>query len=174
MRLVQRSRPHAWMGMGGQQQGPPQGCGCLFCRLRLDQSQPGVVDAHPGQRIRLTCRTEGFPPPTIEWQRDGQTLSSPRSGQLLSPPCRPHPTLCRPVGEGAASSHWPVRGSRDGAAGQKAPWAFAEQSVDRGAGQRTGGGRGREAGTVLAVITANVAPREREAGLHHTVCRRAT
>lgn len=114
MRLVQRSRPHAWMGMGGaggRQQGPPQGCGCLFCRLRLDQSQPGVVDAHPGQRIRLTCRTEGFPPPTIEWQRDGQTLSSPRSGQLLSPPCRPHPTLCRPVGEGAASSHWPVRGS---------------------------------------------------------------
>ncbi|XP_014394827.1 PREDICTED: papilin [Myotis brandtii] len=50
-------------------------------RLRLDQSQPGVVDAHPGQRIRLTCRTEGFPPPTIEWQRDGQTLSSPRHQQ---------------------------------------------------------------------------------------------
>ncbi|CAK6431941.1 unnamed protein product [Pipistrellus nathusii] len=50
-------------------------------RLRLDQSQPGVVDAHPGQRVRLTCRTEGFPPPTIEWQRDGQTLSSPRHQQ---------------------------------------------------------------------------------------------
>lgn len=47
-------------------------------RLRLDQNQPGVVDAHPGQRVRLTCRAEGFPPPTIQWQRDGQVLSSPR------------------------------------------------------------------------------------------------
>ncbi|XP_045057934.2 papilin isoform X2 [Desmodus rotundus] len=50
-------------------------------RLRLDQNQPVVVDAHPGQRIRLTCRAEGFPPPAIEWQRDGQTLSSPRHHQ---------------------------------------------------------------------------------------------
>ncbi|XP_072819476.1 papilin isoform X2 [Vicugna pacos] len=47
-------------------------------RLRLDQSQPRVVVAHPGQRIRLTCHAEGFPPPAIEWQRDGQPLSSPR------------------------------------------------------------------------------------------------
>ncbi|XP_019588925.2 papilin [Rhinolophus sinicus] len=47
-------------------------------RVRLDRNKPGVVDAQPGQRIRLTCRAEGFPPPTIEWQRDGQTLSSPR------------------------------------------------------------------------------------------------
>ncbi|XP_051052278.1 papilin [Phodopus roborovskii] len=47
-------------------------------RLRLDRTQPGVVDASPGQRIRLTCRAEGFPPPTIEWQRDGQLVSSPR------------------------------------------------------------------------------------------------
>ncbi|XP_032338203.1 papilin isoform X2 [Camelus ferus] len=47
-------------------------------RLRLDQSQPRVVVAHPGQRIRLTCRAEGFPPPAIEWQRDRQPLSSPR------------------------------------------------------------------------------------------------
>ncbi|XP_057586709.1 papilin isoform X2 [Hippopotamus amphibius kiboko] len=47
-------------------------------RLRPERNQPGVVDAHPGQRIRLTCPTEGFPPPTIEWQRDGQPLSSPR------------------------------------------------------------------------------------------------
>ncbi|MBV97868.1 Papilin, partial [Eschrichtius robustus] len=47
-------------------------------RLRLDRHQPGVVDAHPGQRIRLTCRAEGFPPPSVEWQRDGQPLSSPR------------------------------------------------------------------------------------------------
>ncbi|KAM6170913.1 papilin [Erethizon dorsatum] len=47
-------------------------------RLRLDRTQPGVVDASPGQRIRLTCRADGFPPPVIEWQRDGQALSSPR------------------------------------------------------------------------------------------------
>nr|XP_044629884.1 papilin isoform X7 [Equus asinus] len=47
-------------------------------RLRLDRNQPGVVDAHPGQQIRLICRAEGFPPPAIEWQRDGQPLSSPR------------------------------------------------------------------------------------------------
>ncbi|MBZ3888170.1 Papilin, partial [Sciurus carolinensis] len=47
-------------------------------RLRLDRTQPGVVDTSPGQRIRLPCRAEGFPPPTIEWQRDGQPLSSPR------------------------------------------------------------------------------------------------
>ncbi|XP_070106135.1 papilin isoform X5 [Equus caballus] len=47
-------------------------------RLHLDRNQPGVVDAHPGQQIRLICRAEGFPPPAIEWQRDGQPLSSPR------------------------------------------------------------------------------------------------
>ncbi|XP_048654888.1 papilin isoform X9 [Marmota marmota marmota] len=47
-------------------------------RLHLDRTQPAVVDANLGQRIRLPCRAEGFPPPTIEWQRDGQPLSSPR------------------------------------------------------------------------------------------------
>ncbi|XP_023443612.2 papilin isoform X2 [Dasypus novemcinctus] len=47
-------------------------------RLRLDRNQPGVVDASPGQWIRLTCRAEGSPPPAIEWQKDGQPLSSPR------------------------------------------------------------------------------------------------
>ncbi|XP_021102348.1 papilin isoform X3 [Heterocephalus glaber] len=47
-------------------------------RLRLDGTQPGVVDASPGQRVRLSCRSEGFPPPVIEWQRDGQPVASPR------------------------------------------------------------------------------------------------
>ncbi|XP_008270321.3 papilin [Oryctolagus cuniculus] len=47
-------------------------------RLRLDQNQPSVVEASAGQRVRLTCHAEGFPPPTIEWHRDGQPLSSPR------------------------------------------------------------------------------------------------
>lgn len=78
---------------GGSGQEPLRAVGCLFCRLRLDQNQPVVVDAHPGQRIRLTCRAEGFPPPAIEWQRDGQTLSSPRLVQLLPLPCCPCPVL---------------------------------------------------------------------------------
>lgn len=47
-------------------------------RLRLDRTQPGVIDASPGQQIQLTCHAEGFPVPTIEWQRDGQLVSSPR------------------------------------------------------------------------------------------------
>ncbi|XP_075387368.1 papilin [Tenrec ecaudatus] len=52
-----------------------------MARLRLDQNQPGVVDTSPGQRTRLTCRADSFPPPTIEWQKDGQPLSSPRHQQ---------------------------------------------------------------------------------------------
>lgn len=64
----------------------------LFSRLRLDRTQPGVVDASPGQRIRLTCHAEDFPAPTIEWQRDGQLVSSPRFIQLL--PC---PTVLSPA-----------------------------------------------------------------------------
>lgn len=73
---------------------------CLLCRVRLDRSQPGVLDAQPGQRVRLTCRAEGFPPPTIEWQRDGQPLSSPRFVQLPSPVLPPTPPRlgrCRPL-----------------------------------------------------------------------------
>lgn len=50
-----------------------------------------MLDAQPGQRVRLTCRAEGFPPPTIEWQRDGQPLSSPRFVQLPSPVLPPAP-----------------------------------------------------------------------------------
>lgn len=64
--------------------GNSHGCGCSFCRLRLDRNQPGVVDAHPGQRIRLVCRAEGFPRPTMEWQRNGQPLSSGRFAQCLA------------------------------------------------------------------------------------------
>lgn len=104
MGLVQRPRPQAWMGMGRQWQGALRALG-LFFRLRLDQNQPGVVDARPGQRIRLTCRAEGYPPPAIEWQRDGQTLSSPRFVRLLSLPVQA-------MGAGAARRHlWSVRGS---------------------------------------------------------------
>ncbi|KFO24233.1 papilin isoform X2 [Fukomys damarensis] len=47
-------------------------------RLRLDHTQPGVVDTNPGQQVRLSCRAEGFPSPVIQWQRDGQPVASPR------------------------------------------------------------------------------------------------
>lgn len=80
---------------GGSGKDPLMAVGCLSYRLRLDRNQPRVVDAHPGQRTRLTCRAEGFPPAAIEWQRDGQPLSSPRFVQLLSSPLsclQPHPT----------------------------------------------------------------------------------
>ncbi|XP_010333573.3 papilin isoform X7 [Saimiri boliviensis] len=56
--------------------------------LRLDQNQPQVVDTSPGQQIRLTCRAEGFPPPAIEWQRDGHPVTSPRDLEdLVFLPC---------------------------------------------------------------------------------------
>uniref|UniRef100_F7BTW4 Papilin n=1 Tax=Monodelphis domestica TaxID=13616 RepID=F7BTW4_MONDO len=50
-------------------------------RLSFDRNQPGVVDANIGQRVQLPCRTSGYPPPVIEWQKDGQPLSSPRHQQ---------------------------------------------------------------------------------------------
>ncbi|XP_044515907.1 papilin [Gracilinanus agilis] len=50
-------------------------------RLSFDRNQPGVVDASVGQRVQLPCRTFGYPPPVIEWQKDGQPLSSPRHHQ---------------------------------------------------------------------------------------------
>lgn len=136
MRLRQRSSPQAWMGVGQQWQAPLRDVGCLLCRLRLDRNQPGVVDAQPGQRIRLTCHAEGFPPPTIEWQRDGQTLSSPRFVQLLSPPCcvAPSPTLPPSVQAGGrrscqAASLVSQGLSRDGAAERRVSGPF--QSVVR-------------------------------------------
>lgn len=78
MRLTQRASSQACVRVGAAAARTLSVWGCFLCRLRLDRNQPGVVDARPGQRIRLTCRAEGFPPPTIEWQRDGQLLSSPR------------------------------------------------------------------------------------------------
>ena len=96
---------------------------CLLCRVRLDRSQPGVLDAQPGQRVRLTCRAEGFPPPTIEWQRDGQPLSSPRFVQLPSavlPLTPPHLGRCRPL----------VRPERDPRASRETGF-WAEDSLGR-------------------------------------------
>ncbi|NWU81051.1 PPN protein, partial [Onychorhynchus coronatus] len=50
-------------------------------RLRMDKSEPTVVEANVGERVRLPCTVEASPTLTIEWQKDGQPLSSPRHRQ---------------------------------------------------------------------------------------------
>ncbi|XP_069714313.1 papilin isoform X1 [Phaenicophaeus curvirostris] len=50
-------------------------------RLRMDKSEPSVVEASVGERVRLPCRVEASPALTIEWQKDGRPLSSPRYRQ---------------------------------------------------------------------------------------------
>ncbi|NXJ31915.1 PPN protein, partial [Ciconia maguari] len=50
-------------------------------RLRMDKSEPSVVKANIGERVRLPCTVEASPALTIEWQKDGQPLSSPRHRQ---------------------------------------------------------------------------------------------
>nr|XP_025951590.1 papilin isoform X11 [Dromaius novaehollandiae] len=50
-------------------------------RLLMDKSEPSVVEANVGERVRLPCTVEASPTLTIEWQKDGQPLSSPRHRQ---------------------------------------------------------------------------------------------
>ncbi|KFZ68884.1 Papilin, partial [Podiceps cristatus] len=50
-------------------------------QLRMDKSEPSVVEANIGERVRLPCTVEASPSLTIEWQKDGQPLSSPRHRQ---------------------------------------------------------------------------------------------
>ncbi|NXO81113.1 PPN protein, partial [Sitta europaea] len=50
-------------------------------RLKMDKSEPTVVEANVGERVRLPCTVEASPALTIEWQKDGQPLSSPRHRQ---------------------------------------------------------------------------------------------
>uniref|UniRef100_A0A8B9VLL9 Papilin n=1 Tax=Anas zonorhyncha TaxID=75864 RepID=A0A8B9VLL9_9AVES len=47
----------------------------------LSSSEPSVVEAGIGERVRLPCTVEASPALTIEWQKDGQPLSSPRHRQ---------------------------------------------------------------------------------------------
>uniref|UniRef100_A0A8B9C5R5 Papilin n=1 Tax=Anser brachyrhynchus TaxID=132585 RepID=A0A8B9C5R5_9AVES len=47
----------------------------------LSSSEPSVVEASVGERVRLPCAVEASPALTIEWQKDGQPLSSPRHRQ---------------------------------------------------------------------------------------------
>ncbi|NXB20945.1 PPN protein, partial [Rhagologus leucostigma] len=53
----------------------------LTYRLKMDKSEPTVVEANVGARVRLPCTVEASPALTIEWQKDGQPLSSPRHRQ---------------------------------------------------------------------------------------------
>ncbi|NXK34565.1 PPN protein, partial [Piprites chloris] len=53
----------------------------LTYRLRMDKSEPTVVEASFGERVRLPCTVEASPTLTIEWQKDGRPLSSPRHRQ---------------------------------------------------------------------------------------------
>ncbi|NWS84558.1 PPN protein, partial [Toxostoma redivivum] len=53
----------------------------LAYRLKMDKSEPTVVEANVGERVRLPCTVEASPALTIEWQKDGQPLSSPRHRQ---------------------------------------------------------------------------------------------
>uniref|UniRef100_A0A8D0G8S9 Papilin n=1 Tax=Sphenodon punctatus TaxID=8508 RepID=A0A8D0G8S9_SPHPU len=54
---------------------------CRTTELRLYKNEPSVVDANIGERVRLPCRVEASPTLTIEWQKDGQPLSSLRHRQ---------------------------------------------------------------------------------------------
>ncbi|KGL86288.1 Papilin, partial [Charadrius vociferus] len=54
---------------------------CSATPLRMDKSEPSVVEANVGERVRLPCTVEASPALTIEWQKDGQPLSSPRHRQ---------------------------------------------------------------------------------------------
>ncbi|XP_031966948.1 papilin isoform X4 [Corvus moneduloides] len=53
----------------------------LTYRLKMNKSEPTVVEANVGERVRLPCTAEASPALTIEWQKDGQPLSSPRHRQ---------------------------------------------------------------------------------------------
>ncbi|NXN01937.1 PPN protein, partial [Sylvia borin] len=53
----------------------------LTYRLKMDKSEPTVVETNVGERVRLPCTVEASPTLTIEWQKDGQPLSSPRHRQ---------------------------------------------------------------------------------------------
>ncbi|XP_056350034.1 papilin [Oenanthe melanoleuca] len=73
-RGLSRGRQHVQAaGSSGHQQLP--------YRLKMDKSEPTVVEANVGERVRLPCTVEASPALTIKWQKDGQPLSSPRHRQ---------------------------------------------------------------------------------------------
>ncbi|XP_007428164.1 papilin isoform X1 [Python bivittatus] len=50
-------------------------------RLKMYTNEPSIVDASVGEQVRLPCRVEASPSLTIEWQKDGRPISSPRHRQ---------------------------------------------------------------------------------------------
>ncbi|KFP07889.1 Papilin, partial [Calypte anna] len=54
---------------------------CERSQLTMDKSEPSVVEASIGEGARLPCTVEASPALTIEWQKDGKPLASPRYRQ---------------------------------------------------------------------------------------------
>ncbi|NXO41200.1 PPN protein, partial [Locustella ochotensis] len=83
-RVLQKAdQQHRGLSRGRQ---PVQAAGSsarqqLAYRLKMDKTGPTVVEANVGERVRLPCTVEASPALTIEWQKDGQPLSSPRHRQ---------------------------------------------------------------------------------------------
>ncbi|KFP73678.1 Papilin, partial [Acanthisitta chloris] len=83
--------PSSWSCAVGVPRGSVEAAGPLLVlpcdkalalkQLRMDKSEPTVVEANIGERVRLPCKVEALPVLTIEWQKDGQPLSSPRYRQ---------------------------------------------------------------------------------------------
>ncbi|XP_074853207.1 papilin isoform X2 [Carettochelys insculpta] len=76
------NHPHADLrGVNGVQSSGSSVHQPLVYRLRMDKNEPSVVDAHIGERVRLPCAVEASPALTIQWQKDGQPVSSSRHRQ---------------------------------------------------------------------------------------------
>nr|XP_014346581.1 PREDICTED: papilin [Latimeria chalumnae] len=56
--------------------------GLLFSSLlSVDRTDPSLVDARPGQTVKLLCRADASPSLTIEWRKDDKAVSSARHAQ---------------------------------------------------------------------------------------------
>ncbi|XP_041070037.1 papilin-like [Carcharodon carcharias] len=47
-------------------------------RLNIERGDPSLVDARPGQTVRLLCKVDASPSRTVEWHKDGRPLYSVR------------------------------------------------------------------------------------------------
>uniref|UniRef100_H3ALS1 Papilin, proteoglycan like sulfated glycoprotein n=1 Tax=Latimeria chalumnae TaxID=7897 RepID=H3ALS1_LATCH len=47
-----------------------------YFRLSVDRTDPSLVDARPGQTVKLLCRADASPSLTIEWRKDDKAVSS--------------------------------------------------------------------------------------------------
>uniref|UniRef100_A0A8C3LEE0 Papilin, proteoglycan like sulfated glycoprotein n=1 Tax=Chrysolophus pictus TaxID=9089 RepID=A0A8C3LEE0_CHRPC len=74
---------HSSVGISPLEHQPSSGTGALRqqdtgSRFHMGTSEPSVVEAKVGERVRLPCTVEASPTLTIEWQKDGRPLSPPR------------------------------------------------------------------------------------------------